>query len=137
MKIYIAASYPRKEEAKFLADTLTNRHNEIVSGWILRDEGYISDDRIESKAQKFDRMQSAAIMDAKDIKECDILICFTDGREQLTYGGRHTELGMAMALEKYVAIIGERESVFHYFPGVKVFRGISEKLFDWIANVAS
>jgi len=124
MKIYIAASYPRKLDALVLGAKLIAYGHIVVSGWVFEDEGY-SDDQ-----NKFERMQDASIRDFKDVRECDLLVCLTDGENQLTHGGRHTELGIALALGKRVVVIGELEQVFHYYPCMR--RLTIEELLDEI-----
>ena len=122
MRIYVAASYPRKAEARRIANRLTELgHIIVTSRWVHEDEGYDKDERGETEAELYERLSEAAVRDIEDIKKADYLVCLTDGEKQLTHGGRHSELGMALELGKGVAIIGPRESVFHYHPDVKVY----------------
>ena len=124
MRIYIAASYPRKDEAIRLSTALSNKKNNIVSSWLFaNEEGYSIN---ENKEDKIKRMRKCAIRDLKEIKYCDMLVCFTG--DNLTHGGRHTELGAALALGKRVVIIGKEESVFHYHPYVIAYKTIEEFL---------
>lgn len=47
-------------------------------------------------------------------------MCFTplDGSGR---GGRHVELGYALALDKSIWLVGRREHIFHSLPQVKHF----------------
>jgi hypothetical protein len=120
MKIYVAASYPRKEDAKLVAEELKRAgHILIAARWLYEDEGYDSDlNRDETEEQKCERLAGAAVRDIEDVKECDVLVCLTDGENQLTHGGRHSEFGMALLLGKKAILVGPLEQVFHYHPAV-------------------
>jgi hypothetical protein len=130
MKIYIAASYPRKAEAKTLALILAGHGHTIVSTWTEMDEGYNNDGirERESTYQYHKRLQAAAIRDVKQVKECDVIISFTDGENQLTRGGRHSEFGIAVGLNKKLICIGPKEHVLHYLPNINEFADLDSFL---------
>ncbi len=92
MKIYIAASYPRKAEAEALGIALEKRGFEILSYWhqIVDDADYLS-------GQK-------AIRDMYAVEHCDLFVELIgdDGSK----GGRHCELGLALAWKKNIILIG-------------------------------
>jgi hypothetical protein len=52
----------------------------------------------------------------EDIVGCDILLHVASGGK----GGRHVELGMALAMRKVVVHVGDPENAFHYHPDVRV-----------------
>lgn len=61
-----------------------------------------------------------ASMDLDDLRAATICISFTeDERGQRGRGGRHTELGIALALNMRVILVGPREHVFHCLPTVE------------------
>lgn len=70
-----------------------------------------------------DIMLANAVVDFEDVKAADVLVCYSPpegfghGR-----GGRHAELGVALGLGKPVVLVGERENIFHWHPGVVVIR---------------
>lgn len=114
-KIYVAASYPRKSEAVEVAFLLTNnRNNTIVSDWITMKEGYDSSD-IE--------IIRYALRDFKQVKSCDVFVCLI-GDDQ-SRGGSHTELGISLALEKRVILIGEFNQIFHWYPKCEQYKTIN------------
>ena len=49
----------------------------------------------------------------------DMLVQFTGG-DVRKRGGKHVELGLALAWHKKVYIVGEPENVFHYLPSVTI-----------------
>ncbi len=130
MKIYVAASYPRKKEAKAITKRLKELgHIIVTSRWVDEDEGYTSDfNRHETPKEMCERMAGAAVRDIEDIKACEMLVCLTG--DNLSRGGRHGELGMALVLNKKVTIIGPAECVFHYHPDVKVYEDEADFWYD-------
>jgi hypothetical protein len=55
-------------------------------------------------------------VDLDDIDRAEIFIMFTDTPS--TSGGRHTELGYAIARERVIFIVGPRENIFQAGEGV-------------------
>ena len=125
MKVYIAASYPRKDEAKHLAVILESHGHTIVSGWLDRDEGY-KPVGYETAFQVEKRLKNAALRDKREVESSGVVICLSDSDEQLTKGGRHCEFGMGVALDKLMVLIGRRENVIHYLDTVHNFKSVDE-----------
>jgi nucleoside 2-deoxyribosyltransferase len=55
-------------------------------------------------------------VDLDDIDRAEIFVMFTDTPS--TSGGRHTELGYAIARERVIFIVGPRENIFQAGEGV-------------------
>jgi hypothetical protein len=108
MRIYIAASFPRKDEACRLRDILKTAGHKVVSRWL--DQEYSVYDTGGGAKEAYD--------DFSDIISSEMLIQITG--DTLTHGGRHTELGIALALKKLCVIMGPREQVFHSLPIIAV-----------------
>ncbi len=115
-KIYVAASFPRKDEASDLAMRLGLLDHIIVSEWLKQDRDFQS----PLAGSRF------AKRDLEEIMAADILVCLTG--DTLSRGGRHSEFGMALALNKGIYIIGPRESVFHHHPNVRQYDDIQSFL---------
>jgi len=118
-KVYVAASFPRKQDAIDLAVRIKDAGFRVVSDWLYDS----SDDDIyeESVGTLVDRAAwdeacNAAEMDFRQMCEVDMLVVLTG--DKLTRGGRHTEVGIALALNKPVFLFGPREQVFHWHKGV-------------------
>jgi hypothetical protein len=65
----------------------------------------------------------------EDVGECDLLINIAD--ETNVPGGKHVELGIALALGKQIVVLGRRENIFHYHPCILFFEnenGMIEKM---------
>jgi nucleoside 2-deoxyribosyltransferase len=97
----------------------------ITSRWIKGDHEIISDANGDADRQRF------AEEDINGILSADVLIFhshpdfFRSGR-----GGRHVELGVALALNKKIILIGERENVFHWLSCVEVYSDFASAMFD-------
>lgn len=112
MKIYIAGSYDRKREFRLVAKKLNANGHLVMSSWI--------DSRLKSCENLSDeKKRQIALEDLKDLFASDCLLFFSGGRSM---GGRFVELGLALNHPgKQIALIGDRENVFHYLPAVRKF----------------
>lgn len=52
----------------------------------------------------------------QEVGDCDLLINIAD--EANVPGGKHVELGIALALNKKIVVLGRKENIFHYHPEV-------------------
>ncbi len=120
MKIYIAASHPKIELAKSLAGKLVlNNLNgtkfEVISLWHDQDKApaYSSAPR--------------AIRDMFGVEQCDLFIEFIGDND--SRGGRHCELGMALAWGKKIILIGSDDGcVFTHLPYIARVNNVEELL---------
>ena len=124
-RFYMAASYPRKEEAKVVAKTLIASGLFCTAGWLFRDEGY-SDEESDDV-----RMLQSAERDLADIKLSHFLVELSG--DTLSHGGRHCEVGIALGQHKPVFCLGRKEQIFHWLPEVKVCKDIAELLTEVLA----
>lgn len=123
MKIYIAARYGRKAEAKQLAEKLIAVGHEITSTWLDQKE----DEMLYNEGPK-----SAGVFARKDLNEIDdgdVLIYLAEVEGNLWgRGGRHVEFGYALGTGKLVIVLGPMENIFHYLPEVVHFNTEEELL---------
>lgn len=112
MKFYLAASYSRGVEMQEYAKQLEALGHIVTSRWINGNHE-VGDHATSSVANAV--RHRFATEDIQDLEAADVVINFTggDGRKR---GGRHVELGYALAKQKECVLIGERENVFHYLP---------------------
>lgn len=118
-KVYLAGRYGRREELKGYADELEDYGIISTATWLLggHDEPY------EGMTEDEFRTECAEV-DLADIDEADMLIAFTEPRvDNVSYtrGGRHVELGYAIAQSKEIHIIGPRENVFCHLEQLHVW----------------
>lgn len=143
MKYYLAARYSRREELLRYAWHLEELGHEVTSRWIrgehempeigdadTTDEAFntVTDERRAEIGKRF------ALEDLDDLMKAECLIAFTEQPGQTKgrgRGGRHVELGFALALlslrvsdsergqwMNQVVVIGPRENVFCCLDGV-------------------
>jgi nucleoside 2-deoxyribosyltransferase len=116
--VYLAAGYDQQVRMRGYRKTLEDRGNIIVtSRWIDVDESNPMQE--EAIAADEEAAASYSRHDLDDISRADIFIMFTDSPS--TSGGRHTELGYALARDKAVFIVGPRENIFQAGEGVLHF----------------
>jgi nucleoside 2-deoxyribosyltransferase len=101
MKIYIAGSMNRRAYFRKVAAFLNMLGYTITSDWIYSDK---QDEDCEEK-----ELREIAYNNLHAIKDSDMLILFTGDS---TGGGYNVELGMSIALEKEICVIGEQENIF-------------------------
>jgi len=127
-RFYIAARLKRIGEAKQLRARLEELGHQVTASWLDR--------RHQPEEMGFSSVvlaREAADTDLQDVRDCNVLILLSERRSSARTvggGGRHVEVGYALALPKTVAIIGERENVFHFVPGVLCFAS-AEDFLQW------
>lgn len=125
MKVYLAARYSRREELCTYREWLQTVGFTVTSRW-LNGEHQISDSGLAlgSSAEHAiegdsDDAETVALRkrfaneDWNDLKAADIVVAFTESpRTGPSRGGRHVELGAALAWGQDVLVVGYRENVF-------------------------
>lgn len=140
MKIYLAARYTRRlelceywSELAILGHTVTSRwlngsHQIDGTGRPLGDEGELVIESGDRSAVHF------ALEDVADVYAADLMIAFTEQpRSGHSRGGRHVELGLAIAKQIPILIVGPRENVFCWLPEIRHF----ENWLDCFSALAS
>jgi hypothetical protein len=116
-RVYLASRYARRDELCAIASDLETAGAEIVSGWLDSAQALRNEDLEPSG-----RAQALAETDFSDVHRATLLIAFTEPNSSPQgRGGRHVELGIALALGTRVVLVGPREHVFHCLPAVECF----------------
>ncbi len=119
-KIYLAARYSRREELCGYREQLRGLGHTVTSRW-LNGNHQVDDQGLSVEAAREERERFAR-EDHEDVMAADWHINFTEPpRASNSRGGRHVELGLAIAAGQHVWIVGPRENVFHCLPKVRVF----------------
>lgn len=114
-RIYLAGRYRRREELACYGDELQADGHEVTSRWV-----YARDHSPDGHASPPEIRLRYAQEDYADLREADTVIAFTEEENTpYSHGGRHVELGMAIALKKSVFVVGPRENVFCHLPTVR------------------
>ena len=128
MKIYVAASWERWNEARKLADVLENKGFTVTSRWLLPDEPASQQDR--------------ALKDVEDICAADGLVRISD-REIMEFplipakfasGARMFETGYAYSLGKPIIVVGGYQNTFDHLLDIVVVE-TDKELIDWLCKI--
>lgn len=112
--VYIAAPYPTRNDAIKAMDLLERAGHVVTSRWLKA-----PDELTDEHARK----------DLEDVAAADVLLALNPADyENAGTGGRHVELGYALALGKKIALIGNRSNIFHHLNVVRVFAHVDEAL---------
>lgn len=135
IRFYLAARYSRREELNVYRDQLAQCGYLVTSRWL--DGGHeIEKDTQGLSAQAADaERERFAVEDWDDLIASNVVVNFTEApRSTNGRGGRHVELGGAMAAGKICVVIGPRENVFHHHPRVIHFDSWSEFVDRWLSK---
>ncbi len=113
MKIYIAASFVNRDQARDVRKTLQDRGHESTAQWI-DGHAYLPGELTDEKKRV------EALQDLTDIDNADAVLFLSTPKIPSTSGGQHLEMGYAFGLGKAVYILGPLTSVFHFHPLVRV-----------------
>lgn len=106
MRIYIAAPYQERETANLLRTFLENSGFKVISSWLWTEDALCHND---------------ALKDLQEICDSDAVLVLNPPRYEMAgTGGRHVELGYAIATGRDVIVIGRRSNMFHYLDSVSV-----------------
>lgn len=101
MSIYIAAGFGAQRWMRSFRDELVRNGHEVTSRWLD------DDDRNRAEILR-------AVEDIEDIDRAEIFLFFASTLS--TRGGRHVELGYAMAREKRLIRVGLPTNAFEHLP---------------------
>ena len=110
-RIYLAAAFVRHPEMQTIARELSERGHMVVSSWIWE-----SDDLTDARGRRGGRAKrAAAIRNLRELQSADLCIVFATpaGQRENGRGGRHVELGAALALDIETMLVGPEEHLFH------------------------
>ena len=114
-KMYFSGSFDARETIQAHAKEFVDRsYGTVTSNWLLEPEVRVIDDGREDWV-----LRARANEDRIDVERSDAVIVFTDTPS--TTGGRHVEVGIALAHRIPVFVIGPRENVFHYPSDVRQY----------------
>jgi hypothetical protein len=120
--VYFAARHARRPELNHYRGELEALGLEVTSRWLTVASRQPGDALSEEGWRKL------AVIDQEDLLAADTVVCFSEEAGAGGSGGRHVELGMALALGKHVVVVGRREHIFHHLPEVTVVESWPEAL---------
>ncbi len=108
MKVYIAAPSTESMHAVKLRSALRLAGVQVTSRWLELTAEQMTDPEMQVQG---------ATDDLDDIDEADALIALNpESYANRGTGGRHVELGYAVARGKLIVLAGAKTNVFHYLP---------------------
>src|SRR5277367_3461579 len=116
MRIYLASRFSRQREMRAIRDRIVAMGHEVNSRWL--EEEYESSGHGSSQAPP-EHHEKWAKYNYQDVLLCDTMVNFTEPPNSCGRGGRHVELGLALAWGKRLIVVGHRENVFHNLPQVE------------------
>jgi hypothetical protein len=116
MKVYLAASFGRKDEMRDVRAKLQAYGYTVTSRWL--DQTAPGDDSSLWAVE--------SVRDIEDVREAALVAVFTSPGVLST--GHHAELGLAIAWSKMRMIIGPPEGIFYLTPGAIYFDTIEQFL---------
>ena len=115
--VYLASRYDRRRELLGYAEELHYAGYMVSSRWVFglhEDEALWLGDECPPEAERH------AVEDCEDLMAAHVVVAFTERSDSIyCRGGRHVELGLALAAEKVVITVGPRENVFCWLPQVQ------------------
>jgi len=123
LRVYLAAQYARRDELRVYAKLLEQFGIEVTSRWL--DETEPLNSKMGQHSKEF--YVTTAAIDLEDVDEADVLIFFSENPLiGVPRAGRYVEFGYALAKRKPIYVIGPKENVFHYSPGVHHYGSLDE-----------
>jgi len=127
---YVAARWDDRDDALLIKKLLEEHGIRVTSTWLTPHDNQ-SMDALKARGpyEVVKEARERAIKDFEDIDESDFIFVYSPrkGFRNAT-GGKHVELGYAMAKGKVVFLMGERENIFHYHPTVRVVDSVESFL---------
>jgi hypothetical protein len=110
---------------KSISRVLEHNGMTVTSRWL--------EERIPESSQLHDVTpafcRETAIADLQDICKSDTMVFFSEDPTIGTpRGGRHFEMGYALAMGKDIHIIGKHENIFHFLPCIKLHNSVEDFL---------
>lgn len=109
MRVYLAGSDQARAAA--VAKTIEESGHTIASSWVHGEFKRTREYSVEQRVELAEKITS-------EVESCDILILLAD--ENMVPGGKFVEFGIALGMDKLVAVVGRRENLLCWHPNVNV-----------------
>jgi nucleoside 2-deoxyribosyltransferase len=141
LRVFVSGPFEEQQLAREWRNFLQDQGYQVQSGWL--DEPAVAAEDLTDEHKGL-----LATRDLDDLDDCDVLVAINpESYRRGGTGGRHVELGYALALGKPVFVIGVKSNIYHSYPGVdwaKVAEGSNDflakydsefLLLDWLNSV--
>jgi nucleoside 2-deoxyribosyltransferase len=121
-KVYIAAPWPERQQAKDLAERLEKKGYKITHKW-WEYEG----EAPNGMDPNADFMESCALDDWRAVEDADFFVLLNLQDRGKETSGKAVETGIALANMKEIHMVGPKTNVFHYLESyVYLYKSIEE-----------
>jgi len=118
IRVYLAGHYSRKVEIAAAARELEALGIKVTSTWFR--ESFAPNVCMKAVSESFCR--KTAKRDVRELTAATHFVLFTfEPDVKFTRGGHCVENGIAWGLCKTLAVVGPRQHIFHYLPGLRRF----------------
>ena len=131
MRIYVTASFSRREEVVGVTMELIQAGHEVTSSWALDESPSRA---FPGNAEDLEINCAKALVNLKEIDRSDMLICLGD--KEYVRGGKHFETGYGYAQGVKVYIIGHAELMQHFLPNITILSDI-DAFYEEVGQVAA
>lgn len=101
MRVYLASPWELQADVKQLHDALVDAGIDSIARWLDADDNTYT--------------EAWAMRCLEDVRRCDVFMLWNpEAWGRIGTGGRHVELGYALALDKPVIVLGARTNIFHH-----------------------
>jgi len=114
MKVYIAAPWKRKLDAKLASHLLTAAGHVVTSRWI----DYHGD------TTDPEELAIEAVNDMEDLDAADVLLLLNLEKSE----GKAVETGIALVEGLWILGVGQPSNVFHYLPEIQWVESMTEAI---------
>jgi nucleoside 2-deoxyribosyltransferase len=112
VKVYVAAPWVCRREARVAAEALEADGFTVVSRWL-----YLHGDSKDAEI-----LAREAQNDVDDLDASDALVLLNLEKSE----GKAVETGLALATGKPVIVVGARSNIFHWLPRVQIVNTVQE-----------
>ena len=139
VRIYLSSRFGRKEEMRQYARELRIEGYTVDVSWLDEEaQGSSKAQAVESAGGTMPMVaREFAENDYDDVHNADVLIAFTEhpdihGGKR---GGRHVEVGMALAWGTNIIVVGPRENIFHTMEHIQHCDEWGQAVFDILETI--
>jgi hypothetical protein len=118
--VYLSGRFSKRAQLNQYRVELESLGIEVTSRWLMHDPPGAPRDLTD------EQWSALALVDQEDVRRADGLVFFSEQHEG--GGGRHVELGMAVAWSKQIIVVGHREHIFHRLPQIRIVADWQEAL---------
>ena|ERR1035437_553516 len=118
MQVYLAASWSRKTEIQGIAEELIALGINVHARWLFEPHTR------EAGCTEAQFLCERAEMDVADVRDCDVLVRFSDDLSgltvpaQLATGARMFEMALAREVGSRVLVVGGHQCIFDWLPDI-------------------